>query len=315
MGRLKNTSIDVVVPLYNDQEVVRPLCSAVFSELEFRFKSVHLILVDDGSSDSTFQIAEEIAKQENRIRLVRLAGNFGQHQAISAGLTFADSDLVAVMDSDLQDRPEDIIRISEQMFKQDVPMAIARSQIRSSSIVKRLASRLFSVVSNLLVPFKVDPGLGAFRVMDRSIVNQLNSVKESTGTPFSLLYSLNIPFAMVDVERRDRVAGRTGYTFVRSMRLAMNRIMTYSITPLRLSIIMGVSSGLFSLGIAVYTILNFVVLDKVAPGWTSIAFLTSFFAGLNLLFLGIIGEYIGRIYLESRGVPRYVIRLPSDETE
>ena len=315
MGRLKNTSIDVVVPLYNDQEVVRPLCSAVFSELEFRFKSVHLILVDDGSSDSTFQIAEEIAKQENRIRLVRLAGNFGQHQAISAGLTFADSDLVAVMDSDLQDRPEDIIRISEQMFKQDVPMAIARSQIRSSSIVKRLASRIFSVVSNLLVPFKVDPGLGAFRVMDRSIVNQLNSVKESTGTPFSLLYSLNIPFAMVDVERRDRVAGRTGYTFVRSMRLAMNRIMTYSITPLRLSIIMGVSSGLFSLGIAVYTILNFVVLDKVAPGWTSIAFLTSFFAGLNLLFLGIIGEYIGRIYLESRGVPRYVIRLPSDETE
>ena len=315
MGRLKNTSIDVVVPLYNDQEVVRPLCSAVFSELEFRFKSVHLILVDDGSSDSTFQIAEEIAKQENRIRLVRLAGNFGQHQAISAGLTFADSDLVAVMDSDLQDRPEDIIRISEQMFKQDVPMAIARSQIRSSSIVKRLASRIFSVVSNLLVPFKVDPGLGAFRVMDRSIVNQLNSVKESTGTPFSLLYSLNIPFAMVDVERRDRVAGRTGYTFVRSMRLAMNRIMTYSITPLRLSIIMGVSSGLFSLGIAVYTILNFVVLDKVAPGWTSIAFLTSFFAGLNLLFLGIIGEYIGRIYLESRGVPRYVIRLSSDETE
>ncbi len=315
MGRLKNTSIDVVVPLYNDQEVVRPLCSAVFSELEFRFKSVHLILVDDGSSDSTFQIAEEIAKQENRIRLVRLAGNFGQHQAISAGLTFADSDLVAVMDSDLQDRPEDIIRISEQMFKQDVPMAIARSQIRSSSIVKRLASRIFSVVSNLLVPFKVDPGLGAFRVMDRSIVNQLNSVKESTGTPFSLLYSLNIPFAMVDVERRDRVAGRTGYTFVRSMRLAMNRIMTYSITPLRLSIIMGVSSGLFSLGIAVYTILNFVVLDKVAPGWTSIAFLTSFFAGLNLLFLGIIGEYIGRIYLESRGVPRYVIRLSSDEME
>ena len=219
------------------------------------------------------------------------------------------------MDSDLQDRPEDIIRISEQMFKQDVPMAIARSQIRSSSIVKRLASRIFSVVSNLLVPFKVDPGLGAFRVMDRSIVNQLNSVKESTGTPFSLLYSLNIPFAMVDVERRDRVAGRTGYTFVRSMRLAMNRIMTYSITPLRLSIIMGVSSGLFSLGIAVYTILNFVVLDKVAPGWTSIAFLTSFFAGLNLLFLGIIGEYIGRIYLESRGVPRYVIRLSSDEME
>ncbi|MBD18054.1 MAG: hypothetical protein CMB13_00185 [Euryarchaeota archaeon] len=315
MGRLKNTSIDVVVPLYNDQEVVRPLCSAVFSELEFRFKSVHLILVDDGSSDSTFQIAEEIAKQENRIRLVRLAGNFGQHQAISAGLTFTDSDIVAVMDSDLQDRPEDIIRITEQMFEQDVPIAIARSRVRSSNIIKRFSSRLFSIVSNLLVPFKVDPGLGAFRVMDRSIVNQLNSVKESTGTPFSLLYSLKIPFAMVDVERSNRVAGMTGYTFFKSLKLAMNRILTYSFTPLRLSITIGVFSGLFSLGIGLYTILNFVIVDEVAPGWTSIAFLTSFFAGLNLLFLGIIGEYIGRIYLESRGVPRYVIRSSSDETE
>jgi dolichol-phosphate mannosyltransferase len=315
MGQFENVSIDVVVPLYNDEEVVAPLCSAVFTELESEFKSVHLILVDDGSTDATFRTAQGIVETENRIRLIRLAGNFGQHQAISAGLTFSDADVVAIMDSDLQDRPEDLIQITEQMFLQDVPMAIARSRIRSSSAIKRITSRLFSIVSNLLVPFKVDSGLGAFRVMDRSIVNQLNSVKESTGTPFSLLYSLNIPFAMVDVERRDRVAGSTSYTFRRSMRLAMNRIMTYSLKPLRLAMIMGVISGLFSLGIACYSILNYVVQDKVAPGWTSIAFVTSFFAGLNLLFLGIIGEYVGRIYLESRGVPRYVIRSYSDETE
>lgn len=315
MRRLEDTSIDVVVPLYNDEEVVSVLCSAVFREIESEFKSVHLVLVDDGSSDSTFKIAEEIAKTDTRIRLIRLAGNFGQHQAISAGLTFTDADVVAIMDSDLQDSPEDIIRITEQMFHQDVPMAIARSQVRSSSSIKRLTSRLFSIASNILVPFKVDSGLGAFRVMDRSIVRQLNSVKESTGTPFSLLYSLNIPFAMVDVERRDRVAGNTGYTFLRSVRLAMNRILTYSMTPLRFSMTLGVISGLLSLGIAGYSILNYLSVDEAVPSWISIAFITSFFAGLNLFSLGVIGEYIGRIYLESRGVPRYVIQSSSDETE
>ena len=130
MGQFEDVSIDVVVPLYNDEEVVGPLCSAVFSELESEFRSVRLVLVDDGSTDTTFHTAQEIVETENRIRLIRLAGNFGQHQAISAGLTFTDADVVAIMDSDLQDRPEDLIQITEQMFLQDVPMAIARSRLR-----------------------------------------------------------------------------------------------------------------------------------------------------------------------------------------
>ena len=308
MGDMETLSVDIVVPLYNDEEVVELLCETVLKTIGGKFQSVRLILVDDGSKDGTNLVARKISQEKEEVEYIRLAGNFGQHRAISAGLRFTTSSLVVVMDSDLQDRPEDIIHLVQKMHDDDNPMAIARRKKRSASLFKRFSSRAFALTSNLLVPFKVDPNLGAFRVMDQSIVTELNQVNETTGTPFSLLYSMGVPFSTVDLERSPRVAGSTGYNLRKSFRLASDRIMTYSIKPIRLAIMLGIISGLFSLGVAAYTIINFGIQDRVAPGWTSIAFLTSFFGGMNLLFMGILGEYIGRIYLESRGVPRYLIR-------
>tara|TARA_Y100001968_G_C19428636_1_gene755784 strand:+ start:145 stop:1107 length:963 start_codon:yes stop_codon:yes gene_type:complete len=313
MGEMDSLSLDIVVPLYNDEEVVELLCETVLDTIGDKFESVRLILVDDGSKDGTNRIASKISEENKEVELIRLAGNFGQHRAISAGLKFTSSSLVAVMDSDLQDRPEDIIQLIQKMHEDDNPMAIARRKKRSASFFKRLSSRAFALTSNFLVPFKVDPNLGAFRVMDQGIVSELNQVNETTGTPFSLLYSMGVPFSVVDLERSPRVAGSTGYTLRKSFRLASDRIMTYSIKPIRLAIMLGIISGLFSLGVAAYTIINYGIQDKVAPGWTSITFLTSFFGGMNLLFMGILGEYIGRIYLESRGVPRYIIRSSTIE--
>ena len=310
---METMSLDIVVPLYNDEEVVELLCETVLSTIGNKFQSVRLILVDDGSQDGTNLVARKISQKKEEVEYIRLAGNFGQHRAISAGLKFTTSSLVAVMDSDLQDRPEDIIHLVQKMHEEDNPMAIARRKKRSASLFKRVSSRAFALTSNFLVPFKVDPNLGAFRVMDQSIVSELNQVNETTGTPFSLLYSMSVPFSTVDLDRSPRVAGSTGYNLRKSFRLASDRIMTYSIKPIRLAIMLGIISGLFSLGVAAYTIINYGIQDKVAPGWTSIAFLTSFFGGMNLLFMGILGEYIGRIYLESRGVPRYLIRYSTLE--
>ncbi|MBJ60338.1 MAG: hypothetical protein CMB54_00205 [Euryarchaeota archaeon] len=313
MREMETMSLDIVVPLYNDEEVVELLCETVLSTIGNKFQSVRLILVDDGSQDRTNLVARKISQKKEEVEYIRLAGNFGQHRAISAGLKFTTSSLVAVMDSDLQDRPEDIIHLVQKMHEEDNPMAIARRKKRSASLFKRVSSRAFALTSNFLVPFKVDPNLGAFRVMDQSIVSELNQVNETTGTPFSLLYSMSVPFSTVDLDRSPRVAGSTGYNLRKSFRLASDRIMTYSIKPIRLAIMLGIISGLFSLGVAAYTIINYGIQDKVAPGWTSIAFLTSFFGGMNLLFMGILGEYIGRIYLESRGVPRYLIRYSTLE--
>ena len=305
---MRQMSLDVVVPLYNDEEVIEELCKTVFNVLEEQFKSVRLILIDDGSHDNTYQTAKKMRKEFDKTEVIRLAGNYGQHRAILAGLRATKADIVAVMDSDLQDRPEHISIMVDRMLEEDTSMAIAKRIRRVDSRMKKITSRLFGAVSNILVPFKVDPHLGAFRVIRKSVVNQVCAVKEHTGTPFSMLYSLQVPFTIVELERDARIAGTTGYTFKKSLKLASDRIMTYSTKPIRLAIVLGVLFGLFSMGIAGYSIVNYVIQDKVAPGWTSIVFVTSFFGGLNLLFLGILGEYIGRIYIESRGVPNYMIQ-------
>ena len=308
MTEIYTYKLDVVVPLYNDEEVIESLCETVFNTLQNKFQSIRMILVDDGSTDESYSVALRMRSVYDAIDVIKLAGNFGQHRAILAGLRSTSADLVAVMDSDLQDRPEHIPALVERMLEDGTSLAIARRIRRVDSLRKRLFSRLFATTSNLLVPFKVDPHLGAFRVMKRSIVKQICEVKEHTGTPFSMLYSLRVPYSAVDLEREARTAGTTGYTFKKSLKLASDRIMTYSIKPIRLAIVLGIMFGLFSIAIAGYSIVNYILVDRVAPGWTSIVFVTSFFGGLNLLFLGILGEYIGRIYIESRGVPNYIVQ-------
>ena len=308
MTEIHTYKLDVVVPLYNDEEVIESLCETVFNTLQNKFQSIRMILIDDGSTDESYSVALRMRSVYDAIDVIKLAGNFGQHRAILAGLRSTSADLVAVMDSDLQDRPENIPALVERMLEDGTSLAIARRIRRVDSLRKRLFSRLFATTSNLLVPFKVDPHLGAFRVMRQSIVKQICEVKEHTGTPFSMLYSLRVPYSAVDLEREARTAGTTGYTFKKSLKLASDRIMTYSIKPIRLAIVLGIMFGLFSIAIAGYSIVNYILVDRVAPGWTSIVFVTSFFGGLNLLFLGILGEYIGRIYIESRGVPNYIVQ-------
>ena len=315
MTKKSMLKLDIVVPLYNDEEVVEKLCETVFSTLENTFKAVRLIMIDDGSVDESYNLALRMRETYDGIEVIKLAGNFGQHRAILAGLRSTNADLVAVMDSDLQDRPEHIPLLVERMLEDGTSLAIARRTRRADTLRKRLFSRMFAATSNLLVPFKVDPHLGAFRVMRQGVVKQICDVKEHTGTPFSMLYSLRVPYSAVDLEREARTAGSTGYTFKKSLKLASDRIMTYSIKPIRLAIILGIMFGLFSIAIAGYSIVNYILEDRVAPGWTSIVFVTSFFGGLNLLFLGILGEYIGRIYIESRGVPNYIIQDSTFESK
>ena len=315
MTKKSMLKLDIVVPLYNDEEVVEKLCETVFSTLENTFKAVRLIMIDDGSVDESYNLALRMRETYDGIEVIKLAGNFGQHRAILAGLRSTSADLVAVMDSDLQDRPEHIPLLVERMLEDGTSLAIARRTRRADTLRKRLFSRMFAATSNLLVPFKVDPHLGAFRVMRQGVVKQICDVKEHTGTPFSMLYSLRVPYSTVDLEREARTAGSTGYTFKKSLKLASDRIMTYSIKPIRLAIILGIMFGLFSIAIAGYSIVNYILEDRVAPGWTSIVFVTSFFGGLNLLFLGILGEYIGRIYIESRGVPNYIIQDSTFESK
>ena len=162
MTEINTYTLDVVVPLYNDEEVIESLCETVFNTLQNKFQSIRMILIDDGSTDESYSVALRMRSVYDAIDVIKLAGNFGQHRAILAGLRSTSADIVAVMDSDLQDRPEHIPALVERMLEDGTSLAIARRIRRVDSLRKQLFSRLFATTSNLLVPFKIDPHLGAF---------------------------------------------------------------------------------------------------------------------------------------------------------
>jgi dolichol-phosphate mannosyltransferase len=300
-------SLDIVIPLYFDEDVVEELYNSIIDTLGDKVSLERIIFVNDGSTDNTKSIVNRICEQDSRVILIDLTKNFGQHRAISAGLTFTNSEYVAVMDSDLQDRPDDIIRMLESMNENGKRMSISRRMKRKDSLIKKVTSRLFNIISTALVPFNHDPNLGGFRVMHRSIVDELNSMQEHTGNPYAYLYFMGVSYSVVDVERDARLAGKSGYTFRKSFKLAMDRILTYSISPMRIAVILGVITGLLGLIFGLYSVYMAYFNPDILTGWSSQVILISFFGSLNLIFLGVMGEYISRVYMESRNIPKYMI--------
>ena len=218
MTKKSMLKLDIVVPLYNDEEVVEKLCETVFSTLENTFKAVRLIMIDDGSVDESYNLALRMRETYDGIEVIKLAGNFGQHRAILAGLRSTSADLVAVMDSDLQDRPEHIPLLVERMLEDGTSLAIARRTRRADTLRKRLFSRMFAAPHQSSRSIQGRTHLGAFRVMRQGVVKQICDVKEHTGTPFSMLYSLRVPYSTVDVDV-GKDSRRTGYTFKKSSNL------------------------------------------------------------------------------------------------
>jgi polyisoprenyl-phosphate glycosyltransferase len=300
--------LSVVIPVYNDEEVLPELQRRLGAVLEKLTDRYEVIFVDDGSRDRSFQVLREMQVQHPWIKIVQLTRNFGQSAAIDAGLEIAAGELIVLMDSDLQDRPEDIPALIEAMLKQDAPLAIARWSTRDDSIFKVFASRIFNAVANKITDVRYLPRGRAFRVMRREVVDQLRSLPEKTATSLGLLYWLGYDLAAVDLPRDSRYAGRSGYTLRRLMKLSVDRLFSHSLFPLRLASLLGVTLGFISLLLAAYFVIQKLFLEKVVPGWTSIVVIILFLQGISFIFMGIIGEYLGRIYVETKNRPKYIVK-------
>jgi polyisoprenyl-phosphate glycosyltransferase len=300
--------LSVVIPVYNDEEVLPELqrrLGAVLEKLTDRYEA---IFVDDGSRDRSFRVLRELQVQHPWMKIVQLTRNFGQSAAIDAALEIAAGELIVLMDSDLQDRPEDIPALIEAMLERDAPLAIARWSTRDDTRFKVLASRAFNAVANKVTDVRYLPRGRAFRVMRREVVDQLRNLPEKTATSLGLLYWLGYDLAAVDLPRDSRYAGRSGYTLRRLMKLSVDRLFSHSLFPIRIASLLGITLGIISLLLAAYFVIQKLFLEKVVPGWTSIVVIVLFLQGISFIFMGIIGEYLGRIYVETKNRPKYVVK-------
>lgn len=300
-------NISIVIPVFNDQDVLLELHSRLKKVLVAHQPVHHILFVDDGSSDESWKVICGLMEHDSSVSGLRLNRNFGQQNAIAAGLDHVSSDIVVIMDSDLQDRPEDIPKLIAALEENDASMAIAKWKTRKDSWLKLFVSKLFYAVSQRITKIHHQPGLGAFRVIRGEVVEELKKYQERTATAHSLLYWIGVDYVTVELDRDPRFAGKSGYNLRKMLKLAMDRIFSFSMFPIRASIYSGLCVSLvsFILGI-IFIIRRFLLLT--APGWTSIVVLILFLFGLNFIFLGVIGEYLGRIFLETKQRPKYIVR-------
>ena len=300
-------SISVVVPIYNDQEVIAELHRRLRPVLEAITDSYEIILVDDGSRDHSWEEMLQVRKANEHVRVVRLSRNFGQQSAIAAGLSLTSKDLIVLMDSDLQDRPEDIPTLIDALLADShATMAIAQWEERKDSRMKLAVSRLFQRVSNSITEIHTVPRLGIFRVMKKSVVEELRNFPEKTATTVSLLYYIGSRYVAVPLKRDARFAGKSGYNLSKMLGLTFARIFSFSMFPIRMVTYMGALLCVGSM-VAALALIIYKLVGNVVTGWTSMMVLMLFLFGLNFAFLGILGEYIGRIFLETKQRPKFMI--------
>jgi dolichol-phosphate mannosyltransferase len=304
---MNNFFVSILVPVYNDYEVLDELNHRLMDVMPALADEFEIVFVDDGSNDASWAMIEQLRQTNQHIAGIKLMRNFGQQNAIAAGLDYVKGDIVVIMDSDLQDRPEDIHKLIDALLANDTSMAIAQWKSRKDGFFKKFVSRMFYQVSQQITKIHHKPNLGVFRAVKKEVIDELKKYQEKTSTTFSLLYWIGMDYVTVELDRDERFAGKSGYSLRKMLKLTFDRIFSFSMFPIRAAIYTGLTISAISFVLAIVFIVRY-YLGKVAPGWTSNIVLTLFLFGMNFVFLGIIGEYLGRIFLESKQRPKYIIK-------
>ena len=300
-------ALSIVIPVYNDEDVLDELVRRLIPVAKSLSEDYEVIFIDDGSRDQSWKILVKLQKSNPKLKIIKLARNFGQSNSTAAGLDHASGDIIVIMDSDLQDRPEDIPKLIQSMEENDTDMAIVKWISRKDSFSKKFFSKLFHSISNRITNLHYEPGLGVFRVLRKNALDQIKSIPETTGTTLSLMYWSGFDYSIVELQRDARYAGASGYNLRKMLKLAADRIFSYSRFPIRVATYVGLTVGGLSIIFGILLIIKRLVNENIPAGWTSTLVLLAFLFGINFFFLGIIGEYLGRTYLESKGRPKYII--------
>jgi glycosyltransferase involved in cell wall biosynthesis len=301
--------LSVVVPCLNEEEVLADTFGRLVKVLERTPVTFEIVYVDDGSTDSTPELLRELASRDERVRVVRFSRNFGHQMAITAGLEHTRGDAVVVIDADLQDPPEVILEFVQLwMNGYDVVYGV-RAEREGESAFKLWTAKAFYRCIDGLSDTRIPLDAGDFRLMDRRVVDALLAMPERDRFVRGMVSWLGFSQAAVSYRREARAAGATKFSFFKMLRFAMDGIFSFSILPLRLATLVGFAASAIALfGILVAVLERIFGVPGLVKGWTSMVTAVLFLGGVQLICMGIIGEYVGRIYGESKRRPLYVLR-------
>lgn len=300
--------ISLIVPVFNEEKAIPLFLTEVMENKLLQLYHFEIIFINDGSSDQTEQIINEQARQHNNIVAINFSRNFGKEAALLAGIFQSTGAAIIPIDVDLQDPLEVIPKLIEK-WQEGYDVVLAKRIDRSSdTFLKRITSKIFYMIYNKIVDNKIEGNVGDFRLMSRQAIDAVKQLPENNLFMKGLLSWVGFPTTVVEYTRAERSIGKSKFNFWKLVNLALEGITSFSSVPLRFWSYLGGTVALISFIFAMKIILSKLILDNPVPGYSSLMVAILFLGGIQLIGIGVLGEYIGRIYKESKHRPRYIIK-------
>jgi len=304
----KSDLVSIVVPVLNESENLAELyrqLNTILAELSYKFE---ILFVDDGSTDSTYRLLEGLRRKDERVKAVSFSRNFGHQAALTAGLQLARGNAVIMMDGDLQHPPALIPSLLKEWEAGFPIVYTVRKETQGESFFKKAASRMFYRLLNSFSDTPVHQAAADFRLLDRKVVASLNTFQERDRLLRGLISWVGFPSKSLVYTAEARAAGKSKYTLRKMVKLAIDGITSFSTAPLHLVTYVGFVVCLISFMYGLYSLYAFFFTGLTVPGWTSLLITVLFLGGVQLISIGIMGEYLIRVYNESKGRPLYIIK-------
>ncbi len=298
--------ISIVSPVYRAEKMLHKLVSEIQKVMGELNLSYEIILVDDRSPDNSWQVMSELSQQFPEVKSIRLSRNFGQHPTIMAGLTFTKGEWIVVMDCDLQDQPKEIKKLYQKAIEGN-DIVLAQRENRKDGFLKKLSSKIFSLVYGYLTDSKFDNSVANFGVYNRKVIAEVLAMKDYIKS-FPLFVSwVGFKTATAKVEHAERDSGTSSYSFSKLMSLAFNTVISFSNKPLKLFVKFGLVISICSFIVGIITIIRYFNGQITVVGYSSLIVSIWFLFGILITVIGVVGIYIGKIFDQSKGRTSFII--------
>ncbi len=304
--RPQQPKLGLIIPCYNEEAVLPQLLAGLERMRQEAKYPINILFIDDGSRDRTYELLAQAALKDSSIACLRFSRNFGHQTAVAAGLRYVEGDVIGVLDADLQDPPEVMLAMVEK-WREGFEVVYGVRQNRKEGVLLRGAYALFYRLLKRVANVELPLDAGDFCVMDRRVVDCLKRMPEHAPFIRGLRGWVGFKQTGFPYDRAARAGGESKYDFGKLLDLAVQGLVSFSSVPLRLAVWLGLFASAVGFCLMIWALVSALVLDKVPPGWASLAVMVLFFGGVQLIVLGIIGEYVGRIFEEVKNRPHFII--------
>tara|TARA_B100001564_G_C20615157_1_gene659505 strand:- start:15 stop:944 length:930 start_codon:yes stop_codon:yes gene_type:complete len=301
--------ISIIIPVYNSEDSIRKLIEEIIKSLKNNY-SFEILLINDSSQDNTHQICVELTNDYNFINYLELSNNFGEHNAVMAGLNNCVGDYAVIMDDDFQNSSDSLLKLINYGLenKNEFDVVYTKYKNKKDGFFRNAGSKFNDLIANIILKKSKDLYLSSFKLINRFLIDQINIHKSPYVYIDGVIHQITNKISYVEVEHETRKKGKSGYTITKLIQLWLRMFTGFSILPLRISSIIGVIITFFGIILGFITFFERIFNNSIPSGYASLIIVSIIFSGSILIALGLIGEYIGRIFLTINKKPQYVIK-------